>query len=141
MYHATTLGNQDEIPSIKSSYRIAIIIFLAIALPKYRDFSHAAESNLADVTHHLEQKTDDSALSPEHLLWSLIRLSFVQPKCPLCFEFWVIAVRMTTAWKGLEVADRQAIHALLWLSLGATRRSGELDNAEDDTFLYAMEDQ
>jgi hypothetical protein len=111
------IENQDEIPSIKESCRVAIVLFLAVALQTYGDSSLAAESYLASVTHHLEQKIDDSALSPEHLLWSLIRLSFLQPKSPHCFEFWVIAVRMTTAWKGLEVADRQAIHALLWLSL------------------------
>jgi hypothetical protein len=112
-----SIENQDETPSIQASCRIAIVLFLAVALQKHGDFSLAAESYLASVTHHLEQKTDDSALSPEHLLWSLIRLSFLHPRSPLGFEFWVIAVRMTTAWKGLDMADRQAVHAYLWLSL------------------------
>lgn len=112
-----SIQNEKEAPSIKGSCRIAILPFLTSAMQDYGDFSLAVELYLAAVEEHLNQKTDDSALCSEHLIWSLIRLSFLYTVNDNCIEFWMTVVRMTTAWKRLEMADRQAIEASLWASL------------------------
>lgn len=112
-----SIENEKKAPSIKGSCCIAILLFLTSAMQDYGDFSPAVELYLAAVEEHLNQKTDDSALCPEHLLWSLIRLSFLYPVSDKCIELWMTAVRMTTAWKRLEMADRQAIEDSLWVSL------------------------
>ncbi|KAF4626396.1 hypothetical protein G7Y89_g11769 [Cudoniella acicularis] len=112
-----SIEDQERPPSVKESCRIAIILFLTSAMQECGDFSRATELYLASVTEHLKQKIDDSALSPENLLWSLLRLSFLHAVGPKCIEFWVTVVRMTAAWKRLEMADRQAIEASLWVSL------------------------
>jgi hypothetical protein len=114
---AGSVEDPSQAPSIKSSCRIAILLFLTSGMQSYGDFSDSTESYLAAVTEYLDQKTDDSALSPEHLLWSLIRLSFLHRVSSRCIDVWVGVVRMTTAWKSLELADRQAIEASLWVSL------------------------
>ncbi|KAF2801917.1 uncharacterized protein BDZ99DRAFT_504187 [Mytilinidion resinicola] len=63
-----SIEDHQKSPSVKASCRFAIIIFLTSAMQDYGDFSRAVESYLASVAEHLDQKSDDSALSPEHLL-------------------------------------------------------------------------
>jgi hypothetical protein len=104
-------------PSIKASCRIAIILFITSAMRDCGDFSRATELYLAAVAEHLDGKKDDSALCPEHLLWSLIRLSFLHANSTKCIEHWMAVVRMSTAWKQLQMVERQSIEALLWASL------------------------
>ena len=116
--HASeSIEDQNAAPSVRESCRIAIILFLTSAMEECGDFSRATELYFASVAEHLDKKTDDSALSPEHLLWSLLRLSFLHPNSTRCIDFWVKVVRMTTAWKRLELADRQAVEISLWVSL------------------------
>jgi len=86
-------------------------------MQEYGDFSPASEAYLTAITEYLDQRLDDSTLCPEHLLWSLIRFSFLYPISSTCIGFWVIVVRMIIPWKRLEMAHRQAVEALLWASL------------------------
>ncbi|KAF2798063.1 hypothetical protein K505DRAFT_414633 [Melanomma pulvis-pyrius CBS 109.77] len=116
-YISESIADYEEAPSVKESCRMAIVIFLTSAMEDTGDFAPATKAYLESVTKHLDRKTDDSALSPEHLLWSLIRLSFLYPESNKCIEFWVSAVDMTAAWKRLRVADRQAMQVSLWASL------------------------
>jgi hypothetical protein len=62
-------------------------MYLTEAIPhEYENLSYTTESYHKFITEHLNKKTYDCALAPEHRLLSLIWLSFIYslPKCIDC---------------------------------------------------------
>lgn len=119
LLNSTSDANLSDasILSVRECCRMAIILFLACAMEEYGDFSRVTESYLSSVEEHLDQRIDDSALSSEHLLWFMIRLSFLHPVRTKCLECWVAVVRMMTAWKTLAIMERHTVQTSLWKSL------------------------
>ncbi|KIW15891.1 hypothetical protein PV08_05941 [Exophiala spinifera] len=115
-----------QLPGVQDSCRMAIILFLSSAAEHYGQDSDEARSYLASLQTHLEGRSDDSYLAPAHLLWAMLRLSFLNKAKEKCIENWISVVRMTSAWKGLDAAEREQLRADFLA--GMTYSNAEHDN-------------
>lgn len=97
--------------------RLAIILFLTTAMQFYGDFSSATEFYMENLYQHLHESHDDSALSPAHLLWFLIRFSAVHSITDQCTKLWVEVIRMKAALLQLGTAKLRNVETVLFSSL------------------------
>jgi hypothetical protein len=116
----------QELPGAQDSCRMAIILFLSAAAENYGQDSEEAKFYLHSLQVHLEGRSDDSYLAPAHLLWAMLRLSFLNRAKEKCIDIWISVVRMTSAWKALDGTEREQFRADFLASL---TYDGEEDNS------------
>ena len=109
-------GNSLESPTERNC-RISIVLFLTSAMQFYGDISSITDLYLERLCQNIQDGSDDLALSPAHLLWSLVRLSFANPIGKKCAELWVEVVQMLAVYNRLKISQKRIVESILFSSL------------------------
>ncbi|KAK5039906.1 hypothetical protein LTS07_000401 [Exophiala sideris] len=115
--------------------RMACVIYLNLIMAEYGDFSMAMEEFLCSLQQILEDDADDSSLSAEHLLWTLLSISTSEDHYQMVWKMsrlvGVVKRSSSQTWTTVE----NALRTFLRLPEGVDELQAVLRGWKSESFL------